>query len=33
MVCVVATVKSTSSQLVSGQILDDSIWSKKWIYG
>lgn len=25
MVCVVATVKSTSSQLVSGQILDDSI--------
>lgn len=31
MVCVVATVKSTSSQLVSGQILDDSIWSKKCI--
>lgn len=31
MVCVVATVKSTSSQLVSWQILDDSIWSKKCV--
>lgn len=31
MVYVVATVKSRSSQLVSGQILDDSIWSKKCI--
>lgn len=33
MVYVVATVKSTSSQLVSGQILDDSIWSKKMCNG